>query len=283
VEYKRQGWFNVKFLLFLGPLLFSLAGLTQDYKIGADGKAIALYAGQVLMIKGRVELYDQKQNPLRLSVGKKVYNGQTIKTFKASIIRIKTNDQSVLTLAPDTTFKITDFNPDEKKRKKAVFDLISGKMRAKVQKKRKQEYTFRTKTVSMGIRGTEFLMNYDNGQSSLESTQVALLSGKLRVQNLVSKKIRNMKKRELYIQNSAGEEVIKDDLRKMSDQEYAMYSRNVDDFSNDVAPFLDLSDEGSGQSQKSGTAGSNSGPGEKARGKDWKKTLKKLNNKLKKE
>jgi hypothetical protein len=269
----------LKLLLFLS-LIFCKLLFAQGYKIDEKtGKAVAKYVGQVVMIRGKVEMFDKDDNPLRLSIGKKIYPGQVIKTHQSSVVRVKTTDQTVLTLAPKTVFKVTDFNPDPSKRKRAVFDLIAGKMRAKVEKrKNNKKYTFRTKTVSMGIRGTEFLMNYKRNKNSVLTTQVALLTGKLEVENLLTNKVQTMNKKQLYLQDSNGEKVLAADMKEMSDEQFAKYSKNVDVFSNDVAPFLDFQDHE--LSQKGKTTSGKSIKGQKS--KDWKKTLHKLNDKLKK-
>src|SRR5205814_640890 len=90
-----------------------------------------------------------------------VENGDTINTERDSYAQIRFTDGAQLTLKPNTTVKIENFNYTEDKPQEDSFfySLVKGGLRAVtglVGKRSKDKYELGTATATIGIRGTTF-------------------------------------------------------------------------------------------------------------------------------
>lgn len=129
---------RVIFLLFLSVhLLFSSVGeiitLKNDVNIIRDNKVIGA------------------------TVGMKLEAGDTLNTFAKSMARVQFEDNTVVTLGRDSRFSINDYlygakgNKTELAFTKGLFKVVTGQ----IGKIAPEQFRLKTRTATMGIRGTE--------------------------------------------------------------------------------------------------------------------------------
>lgn len=111
------------------------------------------------------------------TVGAAVNQGDTLRTGKPGKLRVVFRDDSVLNLGPGSELVVTEqvFDPNES-RYRSVINLIKGKVRAIVSDYYKQpraSYEIKTGTAVAGVRGTEFVMTFDEEAEVTEVVGVA--------------------------------------------------------------------------------------------------------------
>ena len=94
-----------------------------------------------------------------------VENGDTLVSEKNTYAQLKFIDNSEITLKPNTTFKIENFEFDEGKPAgdHASFSLVRGGLRSitgLLGKRNKEKFALKTPTATIGIRGTTFIADY---------------------------------------------------------------------------------------------------------------------------
>jgi len=96
-----------------------------------------------------------------------VYKGDVIKSAPAQTVKVKFTDKSEIWIAPQTSFAIQEFYVTPAKRD-ALFHVESGSVRALVEKRKSDQMNFiiHTKSATMGVRGTEFLVETDQNQKT---------------------------------------------------------------------------------------------------------------------
>jgi hypothetical protein len=147
-------------------LLFSLSAFATDF------------AGSIIKLRGSAfKLVANTGEQVILNKDSKVHSGDLIITSSKSFVKLKMTDDTSISIASNTTFKIKEFLHKGEKRK-TIFNLVHGKYRAKINRKVKegQEVTFGSRTVSVGVRGTEFFSNA-YAVSNAPVGDVALLKG----------------------------------------------------------------------------------------------------------
>jgi hypothetical protein len=121
--------------------------------------------GQVEFSTVGVIAMNQSGTTRALNKGSEIDIGDTIQTNDARA-QLKFTDGGYISLQPNTAFKVEDYAYTSKKdgTDKSFFSLIKGGMRAitgLVGKSNKQAYRLNTPVATIGIRGTEFVAEYD--------------------------------------------------------------------------------------------------------------------------
>lgn len=135
----------------LALLLLCLMGLAQ-----------AAPVGQVSNLSGPLFAIALDGTKRVLSVGSEVEPGETLITEAKTYAQVRFIDKGVVTLKPDTHFRIDAFGFAEQapERDSAVFGLLKGALRTitgLIGKRGRQEaYRMNTATATIGIRGTSF-------------------------------------------------------------------------------------------------------------------------------
>ena len=126
--------------------------LFTSFFLFADVGKITYIRGDVFYVRG---------NQIKPAVvGMKLLKKDTIKTKNDSMTKLLLSDKSAISLGSNTNFSIQDFLYDEKKNKakialqsnKGVFRIITGK----ISKVSPDRFKLKTKTLTIGIRGTIF-------------------------------------------------------------------------------------------------------------------------------
>lgn len=117
---------------------------------------------KVVAIKGQATiLRDNKTIPLK--IGSKLLKNDTIKTLDNTKLQIIFKDNTIVTMGKNSHFEINEYVYDEANKKyKANFGLFRGTFRTitgKIGKIAPEKFKLRSKTSSIGIRGTQILSN----------------------------------------------------------------------------------------------------------------------------
>lgn len=122
--------------------------------------------GSVLMIKGVVTATSDKNVSRTLIKGADVFAGDVINTAPQSFSVIRMMDNTKLTLRPDTTIAIGEFNLDKGKEEGCV-NLIKGGLRTVtglIGQRKPEAFVLDTPVASIGIRGTDFVTRICEGE-----------------------------------------------------------------------------------------------------------------------
>ncbi|WP_292040139.1 FecR family protein [Massilia sp. UBA6681] len=135
-------------------------------------QAQAAEAGKVIFAAGAAQVADKAG-----AEGTPVQEGELLSTGKDGFLYIKTIDNGLLILRPNTQAKIVSYRVDQKNPAKTriKLELISGVARSKsgeAVKLARQNFRFNTPVAAIGVRGTDFTVYTDQ-----ETSRVAVLTG----------------------------------------------------------------------------------------------------------
>jgi FecR protein len=151
---------------------YRMLGLSLALALATAAGAV-LGAGQVTQLSGTLSVRKADGSVRILAQRSQVETGDTINTERDSYAQIRFTDGAQLTLKPNTTVKIENFNYTEDKPQEDSFfySLVKGGLRAVtglVGKRSKDKYELGTATATIGIRGTTF--SADDCTSSREQS-----------------------------------------------------------------------------------------------------------------
>lgn len=144
-------WFPSKLLVLICVLLSSL-----------PASAVEDIAGVVKTAQGSIQV-ERNANLQTLSVGDKVYQDDRIVTGGTSSVGITLNDDTRISLGSFSSFKITQFAYDQNTGKGSfIGSILKGTLRfvtGMIGKVSPESITIRTNSSTIGIRGTDFIVN----------------------------------------------------------------------------------------------------------------------------
>lgn len=123
-------------------------------------------AAKVEFAIGRVSVVDSDGRERPLVKGVEINQGDTIQTTEDGRAQLRFSDGGYISLQPNTQFRVDEYNYDGKTdgEEKGFFSLLKGGLRAitgAVGHVNKETYRVNTPVATIGIRGTEFLAQYD--------------------------------------------------------------------------------------------------------------------------
>lgn len=138
-------------------------------------------AVKIIFLKGAVSYQrGEGASPVSLKMSDALFENDIVITDDKSILKIRFSDGGVLSIAPRTKIKIEKLKNSSPK----LVTLLAGKLRAQIKKHHEGDYSFfiKTKTGTLGVRGTDFNISY-NEKNSITSTitfvgEVAFVSSK---------------------------------------------------------------------------------------------------------
>ncbi|MFZ8933295.1 MAG: FecR family protein [Bacteriovoracaceae bacterium] len=136
--------------------------------------------GVVLLIKGEVIMEKEDGLESYLKKGDSVFDKSTLKTLDQSFVRIVFDDRSSLNLAANSQLQINNYP----KNRAGILSLVKGKIRTLVKKdylkwrrdKNKSKLFIKTENAALGVRGTDFIVNFD---TSTKKTELDVISGEV--------------------------------------------------------------------------------------------------------
>ena len=134
--------------------------------------AHAAEAGKIVFVAGAVKAGDRPAVE-----GSQVQEGQLLSTGADGYIYVKTADNGLFILRPQTEARIVTYRIDEKNpaNTRVKFELIKGTARSRsgeAVKHARQNFRFNTPVAAIGVRGTDFTVVTDN-----DTSRVSVFSG----------------------------------------------------------------------------------------------------------
>lgn len=129
--------------------------------------------GIVLVQKG-VAVVSENNVPTQLKVGSKINEGAQIKTGPEGFLKIVMNDKNVIVVTASTQMTINSY----KLKQSVDIKLDAGSLRHQVMQKYdgvKNKYEVKTPIAVIGVRGTDFISEYDTDK---KETVLCTLEGK---------------------------------------------------------------------------------------------------------
>ena len=127
---------------------------------------------KVVIMRGMVKATLTDGTIFDVQADQSIPEGASIKTAEKSFVKLMFIDKSQMNLGPSSQMIITSFP----KKEAGIITLVKGQIRSQVTKdymemddKNKSKLYIKTKTAAMGIRGTDFQVNFnpDNSNTSL--------------------------------------------------------------------------------------------------------------------
>lgn len=259
----------------------------QDFTFDKEsGQAVPTYIAQLKDFRGQV--YKKKNgNLVPIKKGARFYKTDTLVTDEKSYAKIHVVDDTVLNLSENSELKFSEFKFVDKNERSGVFDFIKGQIRALVKNKAKKEgIQFKTKYATMGIRGTELLINVHKIKTK-EIMEFALVEGSAVVSDDKNQNYQiNANDRIVIVRDPALEKTV-NESRPLSEEEIK-YLQGEETF----LPFLDPASvlqasplysylhDSEVVEAKAETPISGDAPATAEQKANWEQNLKKLNEKL---
>ena len=142
--------------------------------------------GKATLVKGTTWLEDLGGTRHRISVGDSIHLKDLLVTEKKSEAKVEFQDGNEIHVQPDSKIKMVEYRLKTKKMdRRALLNLIKGKVRNKVKNKYKNDtssyYRVKTRSAVAGVRGTDFVVSFDIGHK--EVTKVETLKGAVKLAN----------------------------------------------------------------------------------------------------
>ncbi len=169
----------------LRTMLTTVAAL---FLVFAATAAIADDAGKIVSLEGTVEI-GRAGSFTQATTGSVIQPGDTVRTGTPGRVRILFIDDSVLNIGDGSTLVIDETVFDASKgAASTLMHLLGGKVRALVSEYYsggKGTYQIETPTAVSGVRGTEFIVTYDN---KAQLSQILGLGGLVAVNGTIDRK-----------------------------------------------------------------------------------------------
>jgi len=114
--------------------------------------------GTVDALSGSAFVSDQDGKSTAVSVGLKIYEGQTINSGPESEVHIVTEDGGIIAIRPDTVFRVDEYKAEGSSSDKIFMSLLTGAVRSItgwIGKHDTSAYRLTAPGVTLGIRGTD--------------------------------------------------------------------------------------------------------------------------------
>ena len=114
--------------------------------------------GTVDSLSGRAFVLDQYGKSTAVSVGMKIYEGQTINSGPDGEVHLVSEDGGIIALRPDSAFRVDEYKAEGSSADKIFVTLLSGAMRSItgwIGKHDSSAYQVTTPNATIGIRGTD--------------------------------------------------------------------------------------------------------------------------------
>lgn len=273
----------------VSTLLVSGTLKAQDFVFDKEkGKAVPTFIGQIKLMKGKVfKKVNEETN--EVSTGERFKVNDLVITSEQSFVKIQMIDDSIITIGPKSEMKLVNFDFQDKSNRSMTVELVKGQLGADIKNRAKPgDLNFKTKFTTMGVRGTYFLMNH-HSIGNLVVADYAVIEGKVEVADADSNKAPLSKGERMTLIHDAS-------VKKSAKEKIALSSTELSDLNPKInedeevkpfLPYLELKDIRSGSPLETLLTQAEVKPDKtkdqektEAPKKNWKDSLKKLNEKL---
>ena len=141
----------------------AVAGLGSSTPAEANSREIA---GTIVSVSGKVLVRNTMDDAPKMTLAKagdKIAAGSVINTDSAGSVKLMLTDKSIIDLGASTLFRVDEYSLKNGPDRKVGLSMEYGKIRASVTAKVSPmgKYGVRAKSVTMGVRGTEFVVMSD--------------------------------------------------------------------------------------------------------------------------
>ena len=140
---------------------------------------------KVVALKGDASIV-RNDTTIKLDGNSIIEKQDVIITKDNTKVQLLFKDETIISIGENSSFQVNDYLFDEKNQKfEAKFDMFKGTFRTitgKIGKLAPEKFNLETKSASIGIRGTQIVMNL-----SKDNEQIFCTEGKILVTNLTSK------------------------------------------------------------------------------------------------
>jgi len=120
---------------------------------------------KVVRIVGNVNVLHENGTSNKLTINSKIEIKDTINVNSKSKVQIRFQDNTLITLGRDSIFSVEEYLFDSSKNSKAKFQVIKGSLKfltGTIGKIAPEHFKIRTKTATMGVRGTYVAVSFSN-------------------------------------------------------------------------------------------------------------------------
>lgn len=161
-------------------VLIGLVATMVNFALYAEDAGVA----KVLIMKGQVKAKLANGSILDVKVEQSIPEGAVLQTAEKSFVKLIFIDKSLMNLGPNSQMVINAFP----KKEAGIITLVKGQLRSQVTKdymemddKSKSKLYIKTKTAAMGIRGTDFQVNFNPENAN---TSLITFEGKVAMSNI---------------------------------------------------------------------------------------------------
>lgn len=156
-------------------MAWAMALLLWSPSVWAQAPAVAV--GEITLVIGQSALERPGAEQLQVLKGKKIAQGDTIKTTGSGHVHIRFVDGALVSIRPNSVFAIEQFeyNPDQPKDSVVRFTLAKGEVRSisgRAADQARERFRLNTPLVAIGVKGTDFVTTSGN-----QVTRVTVNSG----------------------------------------------------------------------------------------------------------
>lgn len=126
--------------------------------LGAGAVFAANIAGQVELVEGEVKIIGGNGAERAPQVGENVMEGDTLQSGKSGELHLRMQDNGFIAVRPSTKIKIEAYQAKGTDSDSSVFSLLTGTFRSItgwIGKYNRKNYSIKTPTSTIGIRGTD--------------------------------------------------------------------------------------------------------------------------------
>jgi hypothetical protein len=168
---------------------------------------------------------------INLSEGFYVHQKDKIKTFKDSKLQLTFNDNTVISLGQNSNFNIQSYFYDENQLEKTAltFGFYKGIFRSitgKIGKINPDKFKLKTKTATIGIRGTTFFIEKNENEETMSCTTGVITVGTKKNTKVVKKNQFTSVKKDGRLTKPA---VIPPEKLKLLTAEFSEFNKQHDD------------------------------------------------------
>lgn len=134
--------------------------------LGAGVALAAVLAAKVILVTGDATATATSGEVRVLSRGVDLFEGDTVETQVKSYVKLRYTDGGAMLIRPSSRLKIAKYVAPDPGEGSQVTELLKGGMRAvtgAITKKKPENWEMKTPVATIGVRGTDFVARYCNG------------------------------------------------------------------------------------------------------------------------
>ena len=133
--------------------------------------------GQVVALKGDVKV-ERESKIQELLLKDEIFKNDQISTLNNSRTQLLLNDETIITIGENSIFKVDEYLFNEEKDSSLKMNFLNGTFKVitgKIGKLNPNNFKLQTKTASIGIRGTEILLQLEAKKEKIMCTQGTII------------------------------------------------------------------------------------------------------------